>query len=421
MLIPARSWNKRSSAFVPAPEPCAGRRPEETGAPPSSARKVVVRTAIVSDLHLGSASGEDIARDPEIRRLLLDEVAAADRLVLLGDAIELRELPLGVALAATRPFFEDLGEALAGREVILVPGNHDHRFAEPLLDDLSLAGDSSLGLEHRFDPSPGPTAMIDEWLGPARLRLAYPGVWLREDVYATHGHYIDCHLPLPRAECVAAAAAMRARPLPDPANPADYERVLRPIYGFTFGRAQSRHGARLAEAIDRPSEAAWRLLGGPAEGDPPARRALGGAVRASLPAAVWTLNRLLRSGFDPDLSPRAILHGCLSASAQMAARLRLGAAHLITGHTHRGGPRDGEAHWTLPGGGRLHNTGSWVFATAFHHPGTPPGPYWPGTVTWLEDSEPPRRAQLLAGLSHAELAEAVARSRAAVGPTASRR
>ena len=25
------------------------------------------------------------------------------------------------------------------------------------------------------------------------VQLAYPGVWLRDDVYATHGHYLDCH------------------------------------------------------------------------------------------------------------------------------------------------------------------------------------------------------------------------------------
>ena len=68
---------------------------------------------------------------------------------------------------------------------------------------------------------------------------------------------------------------------------------------------------------------------------------------------------------------------------------------MITGHTHRAGPEAGEAEWALPGGGRLHNTGSWIFASAFHHPGTPPGPYWPGTVTWLEDEGPPRRVRLL--------------------------
>ncbi|HET8863718.1 MAG TPA: hypothetical protein VFM94_10760, partial [Solirubrobacterales bacterium] len=57
-----------------------------------------MRTAIISDLHLGSGFGEDLLRDAEIRGLLLDRLAGADRLVLLGDALELRELPLATAL-----------------------------------------------------------------------------------------------------------------------------------------------------------------------------------------------------------------------------------------------------------------------------------------------------------------------------------
>ena len=171
--------------------------------------------------------------------------------------VELRDLPVGVALEAARPFFEELGDVLGEREVTLVPGNHDHRLAEPLLDGLSLdgggagdghrpshAGAPALGLEHQADPSPGPPALIDEWLGPARLRIAYPGIWLRDDVYATHGHYMDAHLTLPRAECIAAATLIRfAGPPPDPATAAEYERVLRPLYGFFYGVAQaSRRG-----------------------------------------------------------------------------------------------------------------------------------------------------------------------------------
>ena len=38
-----------------------------------------MRTAIVSDLHLGSGFGEDVLRDAEIRRVLLDELAGADK------------------------------------------------------------------------------------------------------------------------------------------------------------------------------------------------------------------------------------------------------------------------------------------------------------------------------------------------------
>lgn len=372
-----------------------------------------MRTAIVSDLHLSSLFGEDVARDAAIRRVMLEEIAAADRLVLLGDVIELRERPLGAAMAAARPFFQDLGRTLAGREVLLVPGNHDHRFAEPLLDQLSIAGGGALGLEHRFPPSPGPAALLQDWLGEARLELAYPGAWLREDVYATHGHYMDCHLTLPRIECIAAAAAMRRRRIPTEAAPADYERVLRPIYGFGFARAQSRRGVGVRTAMERPSEAVWRLIGGSGAGEPLRRRLLARAVRAGVPLGIWGLNRLARADFDSDLSAAAIFRSGVEAAAEMSTRLGLAAAHVITGHTHRAGPDEDETAWELPSGGTLHNTGSWVFATAFHHPGRPPNSYWPGTVTWLDDEGPPRRVQLLRDRPHAELAATVAATLAA--------
>lgn len=381
-----------------------------------------MRTAIVSDLHLGAASGEDVLRDPVARRLLLAEIEDADRVVLLGDVVELRDLPVGVALAAARPFFEELGDALGDRDVTLVPGNHDHRLAEPLLDGLSLDGGGgpdrreplrprspALGLEQLADPSPGPTALIDEWLGPARLRIAYPGIWLREDVYATHGHYMDAHLTLPRAECIAAATLIRfAGPPPDPATAAEYERVLRPLYGFFYGVAQARR--KRSSGRRTPSEAAWAVLSNRSRDGSLKRRLGSAAARHGFPAGIWALNRLLRSGFSPDISTAAISASGIAAATEMAKRLQVDGGHVITGHTHRGGPLPSEAEWSLPGGGTLHNSGSWVFASAFHHPGRPPGPYWPGTVTWIEESGPPKRTQLLTEHSHTQMTELVGRA-----------
>ena len=363
-----------------------------------------MRTAVISDLHLGVASDEDVLRDPSIRRVLFEEVAGADRLVLLGDVVELRNLPVGPSLERARLFFEELGEAVGGIEVVLVPGNHDARLAEPLLDELSIAGEPALGLEQRYAPSPGPLAMIDSWLGEARLQPAYPGIWLREDVYATHGHYVDLHLTLPRAECVAAATLMRAlgKP-PQRATPSDYERVLRPLYGFAYGLAQVLTVKRRRNG---PFERWWEILAGEAKG-------LGWRARAgriAFPPAVHGLNALLRSDFGPDVSPAAIFRSGVAAGTELAVRLGIDDVHVITGHTHRGGPLPSEPEWPLPRGGRLHNTGSWVFATAFHHPGRPPSPYWPGTVTWIEDDQPPRRVQLLLDRPHAEMLELVQRS-----------
>jgi hypothetical protein len=361
-----------------------------------------VRTAIISDLHLGVASDEDVLRNPGVRRILFEEIAGADHLVLLGDAVELRTQPLGVSLERAGRFFEELGEVLGAAPVTLVPGNHDHRLAEPLLDELSIAG-VELELEHHADPSPGPTAMLDGWLGGGRLRVAYPGVWLRGDVYATHGHYVDPHLRLPRAECVAVATLSRLlRPVPAQAVPGDYERVLRPLYGFTYGLAQvMRVRRRRNNAIER----AWEVLAGEAE-EPSARARAG---RAAFPAAIGALNRLLHSEFEPDVTVAAIFRHGVAGATEMATRLGLDDVTVITGHTHRAGPLPGEPEWTLPRGGRLHNTGSWVFASAFHQPGTPPNSYWPGTVTWLEDEEPPRRVQLLHEHSHEQLTELINR------------
>lgn len=394
-----------------------------------------MRTAVLSDLHLGTATGEDLLRDPEIRRHLLERLAGADRLVLLGDVVELREEPLPAVLPRSRPFFEELGEALAGREVVIVPGNHDHRLAEPLLERVG-AGDGPLGLEQTGSPwlqrtgSPavrsgragdGPGTAIADWLGEASLTVAYPGIWLRDDLYATHGQYMDCHMRLPRIECLATATVMRIfGPVPPRAAPADYERVLQPIYGFAHGMAQSG----LAERAHRPSERAWRSISGQAKPPGRLRRArIRATVSAGIPAAVWGLNKLLRADFDPELSAAAISRAGIEAAIEMCGRLGLEGVDVLTGHTHRAGPLPEEAEWALAGGGRLHNTGSWVYASAFHRPGTPPGPYWPGTLTWVEDAGPPRRERLLTDRSAEELRETVRRlaHSSDLSPHASRR
>jgi hypothetical protein len=369
-----------------------------------------MKTAIISDLHLGVSSGGDVLRDPEIRATLLEELRGAERLVLLGDIVELRERPLGAALEHALPFFAELGAAVGDIEVVITPGNHDARFAEPLLDRLSLE-DAPLPLDATTDPTPGPTAMIAAALSPARLRIAYPGIWLRDDVYATHGHYMDLHLRLPRAECVILAGVSRLSGplLPDRADPADYERIVRPLYGIAYGAAQGR--TRRLKAELGPSEAAWELIAGDRSDRTRGRRLKARAARAAFPLAIAGINRLFRADFEPEISGEMIFRTGVEGAAELARRLGVDGGHVITGHTHRGGPRDGETPWPLPGGGQLHNTGNWVFSTPLHNPGRPPNSYWPGTVTWLEDSGPPRQVELLRDRVHADMVELAAKSR----------
>ena len=72
-------------------------------------------------------SGRDVLRDAESRAPLLEALAGVERLVLLGDVVELRQGPVRDALAQARPVLSALAEALGSdREVVIVPGNHDH-------------------------------------------------------------------------------------------------------------------------------------------------------------------------------------------------------------------------------------------------------------------------------------------------------
>src|SRR4051812_49731916 len=93
----------------------------------------VVRTLVVSDLHLGARTGVDLLRRPPVRARLLERLDGVDRLVLLGDTIELRHGPPREALAAAEPALGAIGEAMRGGEGLLVPGNHDHRLLAPWL------------------------------------------------------------------------------------------------------------------------------------------------------------------------------------------------------------------------------------------------------------------------------------------------
>jgi metallophosphoesterase superfamily enzyme len=134
-----------------------------------------MRTLIVSDLHLGSLSRSDLLRRPEIRAVLIEALADVDRLILLGDVLELRHGPLRDALAAARPFFEDLGRALAGRELLLTAGNHDHALVEPWLARRAEASEPPpLELEQLIEPGDASRAIerIAEWSAPARVRAA---------------------------------------------------------------------------------------------------------------------------------------------------------------------------------------------------------------------------------------------------------
>ena len=401
-----------------------------------------MRTVVLSDLHLGVRAGTDLARQPEVRTRLVEVARGADRIVLLGDVFELRERSLTDILALARPLFADLAGALGdGGELVIVPGNHDHSLAARVT--AAVGGPERLGsLEARARPvPPDPLARLAEELRPARLELAYPGLWLAPGVYATHGHFMDVHSPIPMVECLALAISARLQggPPGPGSSPVDYERIAAPVYraservglgGVALGRAgrgdlsirvYERLAQRPAGDDPPPSGSTARTDDGQAKpGDAapaaarPAPRQVGAGDRAlelAVPAAVRALNRLGLGPFDADLSGRALRRAGLRAMAEVIDRLGVEAEYVIFGHTHRAGPLANDVEgWTVPAGAgrgetRLLNTGNWVYAPAFL-PERPGGPYWPGRCAVVEDGRPPQLAHPLADTGHEELAPA---------------
>ena len=65
-----------------------------------------MRSAVISDLHLGTLPEHDLLRMPAMRDRLFEATADVDRLVILGDLAELREAPVGQTLAAVYDFID---------------------------------------------------------------------------------------------------------------------------------------------------------------------------------------------------------------------------------------------------------------------------------------------------------------------------
>jgi Calcineurin-like phosphoesterase len=366
-----------------------------------------VRTLVISDLHIGAANGKDLLRRPELRAPLIEALADADRLVILGDGLELREAPHRDAAALAGPFFSEAGAAL-GRdgELLLLAGNHDHGLVAGWIDArLQSEASGFLGLSEPVEPEQaGPLALrLAELAQPARLRIAYPGVWLRDDVYALHGHYVDLHSTVLTFERLAAGAMARwVVQLPEEgARPDDYEAALAPLYAFLHQLTQrSDHAAVSAGA--GASARAWVALAGEGRARHPIRAAaLGGAYAG----AVALINALGLGPVDRDLSGASLRRGGLRGIREVLRRLGVTAPHVIFGHTHRSGPwpADDEKEWTSDAGSRIQNTGSWVYQPHFLTEEPNASPYWPGTAVVVEDGGPPRLIRLLGDRSHREL------------------
>jgi hypothetical protein len=324
------------------------------------------------------------------RAALVGALAGFDRLVLLGDVLELRHGPLRDAVAAGVPVLRSLGTALGPEgEVVVVVGNHDHGLLRGWLERREPA--VALGLESpvEVDPREALGAVV-EALAPARVRVAYPGVWLREDVYAIHGHYLDRHHTVPIVERLGAGLTVRVagEPVGGPARAEDYEAALAPMYAWIDAVAQGG-GLRGSGSDGSFQVRAWRALNRTGGRRRLRRRGLG----AAFPVLVAGLNRAGLGPLRADVSSAELRRAGLRAFGEVLARLGVPAeTHVMFGHTHRAGPlpADDRGEW-----GRLINTGSWVHDPAWIGDSPGESPYRPGFAAIVGDSGPPELVNLL--------------------------
>jgi UDP-2,3-diacylglucosamine pyrophosphatase LpxH len=344
-------------------------------------RRPAVRTLVISDLHLGTRLGRDVLRRPEPLEALLAALDGVDRLVLLGDVIELSEGRAGRAMAIAEPVLRALGGRLgAGREVVLVPGNHDAPLVRPWLR----ATGGPRAVDARVPPDATPLlARVVAALGPAPMRVHYPGVWLSERVWATHGHYLDRHL-LPESAYGIARGLLGRLPR-DGATPDEYERA--------GGPSITRVETLLARSLPRPLAVAWDDLA-----EVLRVSTMPGIRRRVLQRRFARLTALLLGA--------QMRRASLPALARVVHRLGVEADWVVFGHVHRCGPlpADDARRWRGPGGRpAMLNTGTWTYESLLLHRARPPHPYWPGGAVVLEDGGEPQAVGLLDHLDAAAL------------------
>jgi hypothetical protein len=351
-----------------------------------------MRTLVISDLHLGSKGMRDVLRQPEALERLLTALRRSDRLVLLGDVVELLEGRPASALSEAMPVLREIGQAMAGGEILVIPGNHDHALVRAWLRERR-AAERPLGSATQVPrTATDELAELTAQLMPpgGRVRVQYPGAWLGPHTFAHHGHYLDQHLSSAAVARITRAASERAL------GPADrYELRRSPSFSAASLVIRDLPGG-FEEGIERfgGMARAWgkAVLGRDSAGTPQSKAR---NERIAAVGSVWMDRRLERSG--------------LQAMAQVAQDLGAlpRARHVIFGHVHRLGPLnadEGLGRWRPdPDGPYLWNSGSWVHEPMLVTSEDHLSPFWPGGALLIEDDRTPQVLQLLGDVPLADL------------------
>ena len=136
---------------------------------------------------------------------------------------------------------------------MLVPGNHDHRLLGHWLERVRDRS-TTVSLDEVVDARRTRSSASSTNGSAERADAPLPGVWIRDDVFATHGHYLDSHITLPTVERLSIATVDRigGRPTGRRSAPQDYEKVHAPVYDLLFDLAQGARNPQAQKHRRRP-------------------------------------------------------------------------------------------------------------------------------------------------------------------------
>jgi hypothetical protein len=290
--------------------------------------------------------------------------------VLLGDTVELGESTGARSFEVATPVLRAIGARLGTEgEVVVVPGNHDAALVRPWI---RANGERLVPATPLPSDASPPLAQLVAALAPAQVRVSYPGVWLADDIWATHGHYLDQYL-FPVGGYGIARAALRGRRPHAATTPLEYELARRPTPGWLMRSLPDRAARVVADLAD--------------------------VFRAS------TMPKIHRTVLDPRLSPltsrllgRQMQRHAIPALLAVVEGLGVEAEWILFGHVHRLGPLPGDldTEWRgRDGTPQVLNSGSWLYEPALVDRANPPHPYWPGGAIRLSDGKAPEAVCLL--------------------------
>ena len=253
-----------------------------------------------------------------------------------------------------------------------------------------------------IEPPRSPLAReLAAWLGARRkVAFAYPGVWLRDDVWATHGHYLDRLITIPTFERIAAGGM--ARVVGRPARAGGGQRRPRRIRGRAGADVRvarpARQRARRGRALGQRRRDGEGLVA--AVGRRPRAAARQGAGRAAAARDRRAQPRRARARASRRSTPTSC---AAPASPRWAASSRL--LGVRGRRTSSSATRTAPGRWPgwIPASGasrrgtQLVNTGCWTDEPRINTH-DPRSPYRPGYGVLVEDEGPPRLVRITENL-----------------------